>query len=100
VPADASSAPPLSRGDVVDVLAALDDQPVLAIAVDAPVVDVGDGSVTVAVRPEEARSVAFALANGSVTVALTPGPGPASASAAQRNRVASTPSTAAPAARR
>ena len=113
VPAGESTSPRLSRGDVVDVLATLDDQPVLAVAIEAPVVDVGQESVTVAVRPEEARSVAFAVANGTVTVALTPGPGsgsgsasassPAAAPAArpdQRNLVASTPSTAAPAARR
>ena len=77
VPADGSSTPKVDRGDVVDV---------------------GEDSVTVAVRPEEAKSVAYALANGSVTLALTPGPG--SGPAAQRNRVASSPSTAAPAATR
>jgi len=98
VPADGSSTPKVDRGDVVDVLATLDGQPVLAIAVEAAVVDVGEDSVTVAVRPEEAKSVAYALANGSVTLALTPGPG--SGPAAQRNRVASSPSTAAPAATR
>ena len=92
VPASASTAPPLHRGDVVDVLASFDDQPVLAVAVGAPVVEVGEDAVTVAVRPDEARSVAYAVANGTVTVALVAGP--------QRNLVASTPSTAAPAASR
>ncbi len=70
-----SNAPPLRRGDVVDVLATLDGSPTLAIAADAAVVDVGAGdeTVTVAVSPDEARAVAFALAHGAVTVALTPG---------------------------
>jgi hypothetical protein len=74
VPAGGATSPPLERGDMVDLLATLDRQPALAIVLDAPVVDVADGAVTVAVRPEEARSVAYALANGSVTVTLTPGP--------------------------
>lgn len=86
------ASPPLRRGDVVDVLASFDGNPTLTVAVDAPVVDVATESATVAVSPEEAKSVAFALANGAVTVALTPG--------LQRRPVASRPSTSAPNARR
>ena len=46
------------------------------MALGATVVDVGTESATVAVAPEEARGVAFALANGVVTMPVTPGPGP------------------------
>lgn len=71
-----SSAPPLHRGDTVDLLATLEDQATLAVAVDAPVLDVASDSATVAVTPAEAKAVALALSQGAVTVALTPGPGP------------------------
>lgn len=94
-----SSAPPLRRGDVVDVLATLegDAGTTLAIAADARVVDVGAGeeAVTVAVSQDEARAVAYALAHGSVTVALTPGV--AAAQTAPRQPAKYTTSTAAPA---
>lgn len=93
------SSPVLRRGDVVDLLASFDGHPTLAVAVDAPVVDVGAESATVAVTPEEANAVAFALANGAVTVALTPGPGVGGRSA-QRSPVARSTSTSAPSARR
>lgn len=100
-----TSSPPLLRGDVVDVLATLDGSPTLAVATDAPVVDVGQDAATVAVTPEEAEAVAFAVATGAVTVALTPGAASPSAPGAaprqrapQRMPVASSPSTAAPAA--
>jgi pilus assembly protein CpaB len=88
-----SSSPALRRGDVVDVLASFDGMPTLAVAVDAAVVDVADESATVAVSPEEAKSVAFALANGAVTVALTPGSSPRTG---QRRPVTSSTSTSAP----
>ncbi|MEA2826705.1 MAG: pilus assembly protein CpaB [Actinomycetota bacterium] len=68
----------LVRGDAVDVLATFDnlaDQaegspPTFRVATDALVVDVGDESAAVAVSPEEAPRVAFALASGVVTLAL------------------------------
>lgn len=45
--------------------------PTFPVAEAALVVDVGDESVTVAVGPDEAPRVAFALARGTVTLALT-----------------------------
>jgi Flp pilus assembly protein CpaB len=68
----------LVRGDAVDVLATFDDLPGAAegspptfrVATHALVVDVGDESAAVAVSPEEAPRVAFALARGVVTLAL------------------------------
>ena len=77
-----SASPPLRRGDVVDLLATFDPSTTgghgdstLAVALDAPVVDVGPDAATVAVTPSEARAVALAVSRGAVTVALTPGPG-------------------------
>ncbi|MFP5319801.1 MAG: Flp pilus assembly protein CpaB [Acidimicrobiia bacterium] len=110
VPAD-GVAPTLRVGDVVDVLVTLDGDPTLAVAVDALVVEAGEGFASVAVSPETARVVAYAVANGSVTLALSAGlrgpnaeaglRGPnAEAGRPQRNLVASSPSTAAPAASR
>jgi Flp pilus assembly protein CpaB len=67
----------LVRGDTVDVLATFDPAgategapPTFPVAVDALVVDVGDESAAVAVSPEEAARVAFALASGVVTLAV------------------------------
>ncbi len=67
----------LVRGDSVDVLATFDPAgsvegapPTFPVAVDALVVDVGDESASVAVSPDEAARVAFALASGVVTLAL------------------------------
>ncbi len=67
----------LVRGDAVDVLATFDPPepaegipPTFPVALRALVVDVGDESATVAVSPEEAARVAFALASGVVTLAL------------------------------
>lgn len=101
VPAD-GVAPTLRVGDLVDVLVTLGDEPTLAVAVDALVVEAGEGFASVAVSPEISRAVAYAVANGSVTLALSAGlRGPdAAAGPAQRNLVASSPSTAAPAATR
>jgi Flp pilus assembly protein CpaB len=73
----------LRRGDRVDVLATFDpppagEAPTFAVAQAAPVVDVGPEAVTVAVAPEEALRVAYAVAAGVVTLTLTaevrPGP--------------------------
>jgi len=67
----------LMRGDTVDVLATFDaadpadgSPPTFPVARGALVVDVGDESAAVAVTPEEAARVAFALASGVVTLAL------------------------------
>jgi Flp pilus assembly protein CpaB len=67
----------LVRGDEVDVLATFDPAgaaegapPTFPVAVAALVVDVGDESAAVAVTPDEAARVAFALASGVVTLAL------------------------------
>ena len=73
-----SNSPALRRGDVVDLLAALDNEPAVAVAQDAAVLDVRSESATVAVTLGEADAVAYALSQGGVTVALTPGPRPGS----------------------
>ena len=83
VPGGGASAP-VRTGDVVDVLATFDPsasaspaaaaEPTFAVAVSALVVDVGDDSATVAVGPEEAKRVAFAVAHGVVTLAVVPVP--------------------------
>jgi Flp pilus assembly protein CpaB len=70
-----TDAPPLSAGDRVDVLATFDvvdgDAPPTApVAEAALVVDVGEGTVTVAVPVADAPRVAFAVARGTVTLAL------------------------------
>ena len=76
-------APKLRTLDVVDVLATLDadvaagEEPTVEVAVGALVVDVGEESATVAVAPDEARRVAFALSAGAVTLALRSGGAPA-----------------------
>ena len=71
----------LRTGHRVDVLAtfevaggaegAADTAPTFPVATDALVVDVGDEAVTIAVTPEQAPRVAFALARGTVTLALS-----------------------------
>ena len=70
----------LRPGHRVDVLATFDvagpdgaatEAPTFAVATGALVLDVGDEAVTVAVSPDEAPRVAFALARGTVTLALT-----------------------------
>lgn len=67
----------LVRGDTVDVLATFDPAdategvvPTFPVAISAVVVDVGDESAAVAVTPDEAARVAFAMASGVVTLAL------------------------------
>jgi Flp pilus assembly protein CpaB len=67
---------PLRRGDRVDLLATFDpppagEEPTFAVAEAALVVDVGPEAVAVAVAPEEAKRVAYAVAAGVVTLALT-----------------------------
>ena len=67
------------RGDVVDVLATFDPaagaggDATLTVAADALVVDAGEDAATVAVTPEEAKAVAFAVSHGTITLAVTPG---------------------------
>jgi len=67
----------LSKGDTVDVLATFDPatapgkEPTFPVAVGASVIDVGGEAVTIAVDPEEAKRVAFAVAHGAVTVVLS-----------------------------
>jgi len=77
LPVGKGSRPPVHRGDVVDVLATFDpdtvpagDDPTFPVASGALVVDVAEESVTVAVRPEDAARVAFAVASGTVTLAV------------------------------
>jgi Flp pilus assembly protein CpaB len=67
---------PLRRGDRVDVLATFDppspgQDPTFPVAEAALVVDVGPEAAAVAVGPEEAKRVAFAVASGTVTLAVT-----------------------------
>ena len=99
------ASPPLQKGDVVDVLATFDPQsaggdPTFPVATAALVVDVGEESATVAVSAEEASRVAFAVVNGAVTLALTADPSgdrvPTGAGEAQRNPLATSPSTTRP----
>jgi len=69
----------LVKGDTVDVLATFDPatpegagkEPTFPVAVAASVIDVGGEAVTIAVDPEEAKRVAFAVAHGAVTVVLS-----------------------------
>jgi Flp pilus assembly protein CpaB len=69
----------LAKGDTVDVLATFDPatpaaagtEPTFPVAAGASVIDVGGESVTIAVDPEEAKRVAFAMAHGAVTVVLS-----------------------------
>lgn len=112
-----SASVPLRRGDLVDLLATFGSEvkgagaseiagePTFPVAMAAPVVDVGDEAVTVAVHPAEAKAVAFAIGHGAVTLTLTtPGNGQEPARAPPpppppgRPRTAGTTSTAPPAA--
>ncbi len=73
VPVEAGSAPTLAVGQRVDVvgLVAVEGVPQARVLVTgAPVVEVGDLAVTVAVDPEAVPQVAAALASGTVTLAL------------------------------
>jgi Flp pilus assembly protein CpaB len=69
----------LRRGDAVDVLATFDEpaptgEPTFPVAVGATVLDTTADTVTVAVTPEEAARVAYALAKGEVTLAVSATP--------------------------
>jgi Flp pilus assembly protein CpaB len=67
-------APPLRRGDVVDVLVTVDDgadPPTFPVAEGAPVVHVNEDAVTVAVDERDVARVAFAAAKGVVTLVLS-----------------------------
>ena len=83
VPAGAGT-PPLARGNRVDVLASFDTAageeaqgadagaPTFPVAIAALVLEVDpETAVTVAVTPDEAPRVAFAIAKGTVTLAVT-----------------------------
>ena len=69
----------LNKGDFVDVLATFDPatsaaagkEPTFPVAANAQVIDVGGEAVTIAVDPEEAKRVAFAISHGAVTVLLS-----------------------------
>jgi Flp pilus assembly protein CpaB len=75
VPVD-GAALPVEPGDVVDVLATFDRdladgaEPTVAVAREAVVADVTEGSVVVAVTPGQAPRVAFAVAAGAVALAV------------------------------
>jgi Flp pilus assembly protein CpaB len=76
----------LRRGDRVDVLATFDpppagQEPTFPVAEAALVVDVGPEAASVAVGPEEAKRVAFAVASGTVTLTVTPAVKPGSPAA-------------------
>jgi Flp pilus assembly protein CpaB len=67
-------APPLRRGDVVDVLATFDDgadPPTFAVAMQVPVVAVREDAVTVAVDVADVERVAFAVTAGVTTIVLS-----------------------------
>jgi Flp pilus assembly protein CpaB len=70
--------PPVRRGDVIDLLAtfnAKDDTtttPTVTVASAGDVLEVDAKSVTVAVRPDEAPRVAFAVAAGTLAVIVNP----------------------------
>jgi Flp pilus assembly protein CpaB len=97
---------PLRRGDRVDVLATFDppvlgEEPTFPVAEAALVVDVGPEAASVAVRPEEAKRVAYAVAAGTVTLAVTaavrPGsPAPPTPPAPGTQRTAGTTGSAPP----
>jgi Flp pilus assembly protein CpaB len=84
IPIGPLAAPPLTVGDLVDVLAVVpalveeqprqrEDQPSFALVEAAVVVDVGEQSITVAVPEAAAPRVAWVLTNGSVVLALAGG---------------------------
>lgn len=76
VPTGAAT-PPLQKGDHVDVLVSFDPadagqgEPTFPVATGALVLDVSPEAATVAVGPEEAKAVAFAVGRGTVTLAVT-----------------------------
>lgn len=67
--------PPVRVGDVVDVLASFEPDaaggpPTFPVAVGAVVVDVREGTVTVAVRPAEVTRVVYAATSGVVSLVI------------------------------
>jgi Flp pilus assembly protein CpaB len=81
VPIGPLAAPPLTIGDLVDVLAVVPvvveelpsqsgDGPSFPLVEAAAVVDVGEQSITIAVPEADAPRVAWVLTNGSVVLAL------------------------------
>jgi Flp pilus assembly protein CpaB len=80
VPRAPVAAPPLSRGDLVDVLVVLPpdsdrgrDPPAFPVAERATVVDVGDDAISVAVPEDDAPRVAWAVTQGAAVLALAGG---------------------------
>jgi hypothetical protein len=80
VPVAAGAAPPLTVGDLVDVVtvvaigdAAADDggAPAFTLVEAATVVHVGEQAVTVAVPDDDAERLAWAVANSAVVLALS-----------------------------
>lgn len=77
VPVETGLVPPLVIGDHVDVLVALgadaarDGPPGFALATGAPVVDVTDTAVTIAIPDATAPRLAVAFGAGAITLALT-----------------------------
>jgi Flp pilus assembly protein CpaB len=79
IPIGPLAAPPLTVGDLVDVLAVVpalvedqprEDEPSFPLVEAAVVVDVGEQSIAVAVPEADAPRVAWVLTNGSVVLAL------------------------------
>jgi Flp pilus assembly protein CpaB len=81
IPIGPLAAPPLTTGDLVDVLAvvaaaveepalARGDQPSFPLVEAAMVVDVGEQSIAIAVPEADAPRVAWVLTNGSIVLAL------------------------------
>jgi Flp pilus assembly protein CpaB len=80
IPIGPLAAPPLTVGDLVDVLAVVvvaeqqqgptPDRPSFPLVEAALVVDVGEQSISVAVPEADAPRLAWVLANGSVVLAL------------------------------
>lgn len=91
---------PLRVGDVVDVLATFDasgggdQEPTFPVATGAVIVAVGPDAATVAVSPDEAKRVAFAVTRGTVTLAV--GAPDSRVRPAQRTPVATSTSTPRP----
>jgi len=88
----------LAVGDAVDVLATFptdpaSGDPTVAVASGALVVEVRADAVTLAVPPESAARVAYALARATLTLTLTPDP-PGSSPPGPPPRSGSSPSTA------
>ena len=80
VPAGPAGMPPLTNGDLVDVVTVLppglepgDEEPAFPLVEGAPVVDVGDRAVTIAVPAADAARVAWALSNGTIVLVLAGG---------------------------